>query len=531
MDDYTWPVYVFVPDGKGWWTLTRGQGLLAVDVRSLKIVGWSMQPERNYNSLVIRTLMNRTCREWGLPRVFYLECGIWKRARVVKGAPVGWSEGKSWGEIRPGWAKLGVDFIHAKKARSKPAELVGGLLQNLMERCLGYCGRNERFDCPEVTRRNKLAVEAGRLEPHSLFPSFEAWNEELGKLIAAYNRAPQQGKILNGLSPDEAFERYWPHKEVAKVDASCWHLLAHYVSERTVGVDGITFKIGGKSYVYRDENSSALRGQRCLCWFDPECEELLGVTDLSGRNPRLIQRARDVDFLASLDAEGEAGQAYQAELAKAAGHNAYPRARYHVLKAAFAPTFRQNLVAPGVSDVAETFQAGREQIEKREERKSHRTNLAATRARKLGLPPALVRPGDDLAAEGLEMMSRAEKSQEDTAPRQRGEAKTYILKPFGNGEREYVDYLLGRLAEFRRAGQKSFGQDISGKISAASVARIARAQLHCDLYAPDHFEAVCDYLKAKIDATILGKRNTAAGAANYHDFAAAAMEAQKGESE
>jgi hypothetical protein len=436
-DDFTMPVYCFVPDGHGWWILTRGQVLLFMDVRSLKIIGWSLQPERNYNSFIIRTMMNQVCRQWGLPRAWYFENGIWRNARIVKGAPVGWNEGKSWGEVRPGWAQLGVRFIHAKKARSKPAELIGGKLQNFMERTPGYCGRDERRDCPEDTRRNKLAVEGRRIEPRGVFLSFEAWNEELAKLIAAYNRDPQQGRILDGLSPDQAFQNFWPHDDPpAKFDASCWHLLAHYVSERTVGVDGITFKIGGNPYIYRDENSSALRGKKVLAWFDPECPELLGVTDTAGRNPQLIQRSNDVDFLASLDADGEAGQTYKTELAKVAGHNAYPKARFHVLKAAFEPTFRQNLVALGVARVAETFQTGREDIQRGEQQKARRTNMAAQRARKLGLPPALVRPGDDLAAEGLEMMERAERSQAETAPSQKGESKTYILKPFDGGKQK-----------------------------------------------------------------------------------------------
>jgi hypothetical protein len=422
-DDFTMPVYMFVPDGKGWWLLTRGQCLLLIDVRSLKIIGWSLQPERNYNSLVIRTLMNRTCRQWGLPRAWYFENGIWRNARMVKGAPREWSEGKSWGEIKPGWSQLGVKFIHAKKARSKPAELVGGLLQNLMERVPGYCGRDERRDCPEDTRRNNLAVEARRVEPHGVFLSFDAWQAELGKLIENYNGAIQQGSILAGMSPDQAFESCWPHDDPpSRFDASCWHLLAHYVSERVVGVDGITFKIGGTAYIYRDENSSALRGRKVLAWFDPECPELLGVTDLSGRNPRLIQRANAVDFLAALDSGGEAGRAYQTELAKAAGHNSYPQARYHVLKAAFEPTFRKNLAAPATAHVAETFQTGREQIQQFHQVRAASASTAAKRARRLGLPAALVRPGDDLAAEGLEMMSRAERSH-SSAPVKKGGSK------------------------------------------------------------------------------------------------------------
>jgi hypothetical protein len=74
------------------------------------------------------------------------------------------------------------------------------------------------------------------------------------------------------------------------------------------------------------------------------------------------------------------------------------------------------------------------------------------------------------------------------------------------------------LTEFRKIGQKSFGQSFSGQITIHATARIARAQLKCDLYAPEHFETVCAYLHEKIDATALGKRNLANGTTNYHLF-------------
>lgn len=414
-DDFTMPVYMSVPDGKGWWTLTRGQCLLMIDVRSLKIIAFSLQPERSYNSLVIRTLMNQACRAWGLPRAWYFENGIWRNALLVKGAPREWSEGKSWGELKPGWDRLGVKFIHAKKARSKPAELVGGLLQNLMERVPGYCGRDERRDCPEETRRNKLAVEARRIEPHGIFLSFDAWHQELEKLINTYNNTVQQGRILNGLSPEQAFEAHWPHgNEPVKFDESCWHLLAHYVSQRTVGVDGITFRIGNQQYVYRDENSSNLRGREVLAWFDPECPELLGVTDLKGRNPRLIQRSTGVDFLACMDRESRDGKQFADELAKVAGHNSYPKARYKVLYSRFNPTWRKNAVSQQTANVADTFNAGRAVIEEKKQQKAERTDRRLNKALSLGLKPSTVRAGGEMVDDGLDLMARAERAEKQS---------------------------------------------------------------------------------------------------------------------
>ena len=73
-DDATLEVYFYVPDGKGWFTLMRGQFLPMIDVRSLRVLGFGLRPEKSYNAAMIRTLITRVCDEHGLPRKgFYFE--------------------------------------------------------------------------------------------------------------------------------------------------------------------------------------------------------------------------------------------------------------------------------------------------------------------------------------------------------------------------------------------------------------------------------------------------------------------------
>jgi hypothetical protein len=84
-DDFTMPVYYYVPDGKGWFILTRGQILLFTDFRTLRIIGWSMQPDRNYSSLTIRSLCTHVFAEHGVPSVLQFERGIWERSSLIKG--------------------------------------------------------------------------------------------------------------------------------------------------------------------------------------------------------------------------------------------------------------------------------------------------------------------------------------------------------------------------------------------------------------------------------------------------------------
>ena len=399
-DDFTFPVYFYVPDGNGWFNLTRGQCLLMLDVRSWKVIAWSLQPERNYNSLVIRTLMNRVCTGWGIPGTWYFEGGIWRNSHVVKGsAPAGWNDAHSWLEAKIGWENLGVKFQHAIRARTKPVERVGGLLQDMMEGIRGYCGRDERRDCPAATKRAMDEVEFRRVNhPGELFLSFDEWHDQLGQLIDRYNAASQDGKVLRGLSPDEAFEKCWPHNNPpARLDANSWHLVAHYVRPAPVTTNGICFRIGSKSFVYRNERTGQDRGKTVLAWFDPESPEFLCVTDMNRKNPYLVERSTPVDFLA---APGD--PVFEREIAKAASHSVYPRARYNVLKARFAPTFRRNLVDIETSETAQEIL--RQRTEKAAEQKQ--TIAETSRARKsfnrLGMAaPRNLRPGQSESAARL----------------------------------------------------------------------------------------------------------------------------------
>jgi hypothetical protein len=523
-DDFTLPVYFYVPDGNGWFTLVRGQCLLMLDVRSWKIIAWSLQPERNYNSLTIRTLMNRVCAGWGIPGTWYFERGIWKNSHVVKGtAPPGWNDAHSPLEEKIGWENLGVKFRHAIRARTKPVERVGGLLQDLMHGVRGYCGRNEKIDCPEVTKRAMDDLKFHRVNhPGELFLSFDEWHAQLGQLIDRYNATSQEGKVLQGLSPDEAFEKFWPHgNPPSRLDANSWHLLAHYVCPKPVTNNGICFLFGKKKFVYRNERTGQDRGKTVLAWFDPDSPDFLCVTDLNKKSPYLVERSMPVDFLA---APGDPN--FEREIAKAASHSIYPRTRYTVLKTRFEPTFRRNIVDVGTAETAQEI--NRLRTEKVAEQKQVETERkkAGSNFRRLGMTlPERLRPGQADAAR--ELSELFQKNEETPPSLENLDGKiTYHLKPFGSQKSCYVDYLITRLTEFRKVGA-SFGQHSHANVTFGITKKIAQSQLKCDLHDESRFDEICDYLKAKIDATILGKRNLAKGAPNYHEFDAQFTGAQK----
>lgn len=347
-DDVTLPVYYYEPDGKGWFTLWRGQCLIMVDLRSQRILGYVLLSSKNYNSLAIRTLITRVADEHGLPRKgFYFERGIWKISKILTGsaskdAPL------SNAEVEGGLGDLGLRFVHAKLPRAKPIEGTIGAVQNLMEGQLGYCGRNEQTEVFEHVKKAKALVESRKLHPSRAFLSADEWEQKLKEIFGAYNAARQDGKMTGGLSPDAAFAQYQKAGDPqSRFDASCRYLLAHNKSEEKVTSNGITLSYGPR-FVYRNEETGKRIGQRVLAWFNPETPEILCVTDLRRQNAFVVERAPDVP---AMDAPSEV---LKQALRQADAHNAPIKERYAVLKSKFAPRFRPNLASP------ETVELGRE---------------------------------------------------------------------------------------------------------------------------------------------------------------------------
>ncbi|MGH7942461.1 MAG: hypothetical protein ACREFR_15445, partial [Limisphaerales bacterium] len=416
-------------------------------------------------------------------------------------------------EARTGWECLGVRFVYAKRARTKPVERVGGMLQSLMHGIPGYCGRDERRDCPEQTKRAIDDVQARRVEhPGELFLSFQEWDERLSGLMEKYNAESQGGGVLQGLSPEDAFQKFWPESDPpAKLDERSWHLLAHYVRRDHVKVNGITFRVGQKQYVYRNERTGQDRGKEVLVWFDPETPEFVSVTDLARKNPYLVERSMPVDFLA---AKGDAR--FEQETSKALAHGSYFRTRYRTLKAAFAPTFRRNIVDVQTEATARDMQQQRDKYEAKE----RETKAARKSFSRLGMStPRDLRPGQaEAAKEVAELLAGGNGIQKSDSLCTNAKGQTvYKLRPSGTDKTQYVNYLLERLTDFRKGGQ-ALGQHFNRAVTFGITRRLAESHLKCKVCDESQFDGICGYLKGAIDKTILGKNNAAKGRPNYHTF-------------
>ncbi len=336
-DDCTLPIYIYVPDGNGWFTLMRGQFLLMIDTRSTCILGFALIPERGYNSRVIRSLVTRTADVFGLPSDgFYFERGIWRSSRILKGTDN--EAALPWDKVEQGLREFGLRFQHAIRARSKPVERVLGAFQNYMEGLPGYAGRDERHDPQEAFQKMKLAVERKAVNPIGNFYSLAQWEEKLAELCKRYNAERREGKMTKGLAPEDAFHEFQDKANPrARFDASCRYLLAHHKRPVTVGTNGITLRFGKQEFNYRDEQTGRLRGQKLIAWFNPDFPDVLTVTDLQRSNAFCVERSQQVPALDAPD------DLMAQEMSRIEKHMGYARTRYRILKSKYTERYRPNL--------------------------------------------------------------------------------------------------------------------------------------------------------------------------------------------
>jgi hypothetical protein len=404
-DDATLEVYFYIPDGKDWFTLTRGQLLLMIDVRTTRILGYALLPEKSYNARAIRTLITKTCDEHGLPRKgFYFESGIWKKSRLLKGDPN--ATPFSWSEAELGLRSLGLKFQHSRLPRSKPVERVLGALQDLMDGEPGFVGGNEMKEKFERVQRHKLDVDARKVHPSEHFYDLDQWTVRLDDLCERYNAARQDGKMTGGLSPNDAFEKFQRVDDSPiKLNAGCRYLLSHHKRPVKVTSNGITLRFGKQVYNYRNEHTGKLRGETVLAWFNPETPEILSVTDLKRENPFCVERTQEIP---AMDAPADL---IAQEMGRVNDHLSYARTRYRILKARFAVPFRRT-----VAD-ANTVLLGVEMAQQQNKTLAARSEdqKLQTKARKvfgqIGMnTPSRIRPGQVKSAERLAQLLNEEET-------------------------------------------------------------------------------------------------------------------------
>lgn len=341
---------------------TRGQLLLMVDVRSLMILAFVLIADKSYNGRDVRNLITKTADRWGLPRKgYYFERGSWE-SKVVKG-------GISWAETEHGITTgLNRRFIHAREARAKVVERVFGMFQNYCERVHGYVGRDERHDCYERMQKNLQAVRSGKVPGAEALLTQEELCDVFAEIVDRYNNDPQNGKYLNGLTPEEAFLKNFGSPMV-KLDRTTRYLLADSVEKVRIGRNGISLVRGKERFTYKNEQTGRMKGMEVLAWFNPESPEILCVTDLKKKNLFAVERAQAVPMM---DADPDL---LAQEMARNEAHNAYSKRLYREVKQRFPDEIRERLFAPTVADEQSAalgleIEYSREQAEKKQKKQA-----------------------------------------------------------------------------------------------------------------------------------------------------------------
>jgi hypothetical protein len=400
-DDFTMNTYFYVPDGKDWFELTRGQVILFIDFRSSRILGWALEPRKSYSSLTIRSLCTRVFGEFGLPQVLYFERGIWKNSTLLKGK----TDPFNFTEISQGLREFGIQFKHAIRPRTKTVERIGGMFQEIAEAEPGYCGRDERRDAPESLRKQMDEVAARKVHPSKYFYSLDQWNARIRELVNLYNGEVQQGIMLAGMSPDQAFEAYMnPNDPPMQFNAQLRYLLAHDKRLARVTLNGVTIQIGKKKFNYRGQEIAHLVNREVLAWFDPENPETLVVTNPDRTNPICVARSDNPSALESMIApeSGTLGR----ELARIEKQASHMKTRFNVVKAKFPLPQRQLLANAKTDLLGSRIESQKSAMTERTEKTRQRSAANKSNARRLEIPTVLV-DDDEQSRRALELLGES----------------------------------------------------------------------------------------------------------------------------
>jgi hypothetical protein len=531
----------------------RPQLIPVIDFRSSRVLSRAVVPRPQYTALDVRSSFKQAMMKYGLPKFILREGGIWRKGALVNslaligtGAtateiPYSPAEAEyllrekkgirlcsTVDDLLASMGETGIRFRESFQPRSKPVEGVIRLLQTRTDKLPCRTGRDERIDCPEETKAAVEAVRTGKADPHEVgMLYFEEFIEEYHAVCDRYNNERQEGRKLchpltgAPLSPNEAYVLFQntndpPSPWDAQIDA----ILSSIKLECMVKSPRMrrrSFPCGFveiRGNTYCGEETGKRTGEKLIAYYDPEFPESCTFEDTHTTERFTVPRLEPTNALYTDE---------QTKKSAAQAHRTISvlKSDYRAMEAKFEPLLRKTILSRASVQLNQDIELGkgelqgRQEVERRNIQRSHR--LAAGTG--VVQPARAIGRTDPNAGRELRDFLKGGKS-EPKKPAAPVEPKIYVVKSSATKtpQRQYVDYLLNRLTEFRKIGQKSYCQSYSGPVSIHTVISIARRELKCDLYAPENFEKVCDCLKEKINATRQGQKNAGMGHPNYHPF-------------
>jgi hypothetical protein len=407
MDDVTCPVYYWEEDPtspNGFW-FGRGQLILAIDVRSELALGFALHSSNVYNMRLVRGLMLRWHDDWGLPSTLYLENGMWKKAKILKGDETDASH------TEKGLREFGVSFTHAKLPRGKIIENIIGQIQNQMERLPGYAGRDEVHAGFERVKEQIDDVYSGRVHPSKYFFDKAQWSTELARILENYNVTPQEGRILHGRSPLEEWNQNQSQEGLLHLGAHARYLLANHKIKMKVQTTGIRLRpsLGGATYC--NDTTGRFAGEEMLVWVNPDELDQITITSLDKKQgPFVVPRLDAIPAIgASRDQIGTAKR-------QIGEHQDYAKTLYRTVSSRFAVhNYRKLLVDRSTVELGSRI-ATEQQAAKAERAEGQRAvGKVRALARELKVAPRNVTTSNAVrTATGLDLISRAKRAHQKT---------------------------------------------------------------------------------------------------------------------
>lgn len=318
-DDVTWNHYFKERLADGRWQVTRGECLLCTDLRTGYPLDFLLIPGK-YNGEHVRSLVLKVHDQIGLPRCgFYFEKGVWASRLVTgdrrQGTPVHWREAEN-GLCAQG---LNIQVRHATTPRAKPIEGLLRILQERMRSVPGFVGFNERqYD---AERLQPLIARAHRGDNAALeqFPTGSEWRDQVSKVLQEFAHDPQNGKMLEGSAPAEAWAAGIRAAPLRQLPNEARYILSTHQKRVTVRQEGIVLTIRGKRLLYYNEHTGPLIGREVLAFYNLELPELLTVCDVKRQNYFSVGRVELPAMSATREQFEEVNRLRKAHMARAKG--------------------------------------------------------------------------------------------------------------------------------------------------------------------------------------------------------------------
>jgi len=288
-DDITFNSYFYQYDDAGELHIERGECLVLIDLRTGYILDYVLIAGK-YNARHIRKLILRAHDRHGLPRNgFYFEKGVWK-ARMIE--ELDSKHSLHWRETECGLKEQGIGLTvrHATTPRAKTIEGLIRIWQERQRNEPGFVGFNERSQEMERMQDKLARARARKLDPASFLLPMKEWGARLDATFEEFNAEPQNGKMLAGDSPFEAWRAGLENKPLRKLPDNARYLLASHCKQVRIRQEGIVLTIGGEKMLYSNEQTGVLIGREVLAYFHVDYPDLLTITDLNRKNPFTAQR-------------------------------------------------------------------------------------------------------------------------------------------------------------------------------------------------------------------------------------------------